>query len=257
MIRRHENPVALKAGALSLLIHALLFILLFVGLDWKTVPPMQISEVSLWESLPQPEPVKPQPKPEPPKPAPVPEPKPEPPKPQPEPKADIVVKPKKPEPPKPKPKEEKPKPDPKLKAKEDARKREEELQRLLAAEETQALKERQQREAQQLANARAAQTSAQMQGAVNEWRSRIADKIKRHVNNQVCGTGKPELIFKISLMPTGELLSPPQFVKGSGIPACDQAVERAILQAEPLPVPTEPELFGRLRDLTLNFKPNE
>jgi len=73
----------------------------------------------------------------------------------------------------------------------------------------------------------------------------------------VCGTGKPELVFAIAMMPTGEVSGNPRLVKGSGLPACDQAVERAILQAQPLPLPPQPELFAQFRDLNLKFRPND
>ena len=88
MIRRHENPVAVRAGALSLLVHVVLLSLLLVSFNWKAVKPMSVAEVELWDSVPavKPEPVpppapEPTPEPEPPKPEPVvkEEPKPEPP----------------------------------------------------------------------------------------------------------------------------------------------------------------------------------
>ena len=48
-----------------------------------------------------------------------------------------------------------------------------------------------------------------------------------------------------------------KLVKASGAPAYDRAVERAIEQAQPLPVPEDMELFQQVRDLTLVFRPNE
>src|SRR3989344_982781 len=98
MIRTHENPMAIRAGALSVLVHGVLLAILLVSINWKTVQPLNIAEVELWDSLPSPEPVI-EPVPEPPKPEPVIEPKPEPkpvieskPEPQPEPKAEIQLK---------------------------------------------------------------------------------------------------------------------------------------------------------------------
>lgn len=256
MIRRHEHPLALKAGALSLLVHAAFFVLLFVSFNWKSAQPLQVAEVELWDALPTPPVVaKPEPGPEPPKP--VVQPRPEPPPPPPEPKAEIAVEQPKPKPPQP-PKVEKPKPDPKLKAAEEARKREEELKRLqkqLDAEERAVLEAKQQREARQLAQTRAERNAAQVQGALDGYLGQIAAKIRQYVNPQVCGEGNPVLQFRISLMPTGELLAPPRLERGSGIAACDAAVERAILQAQPLPLPSDPDLIARLRDLNLNFRP--
>lgn len=240
--------MAITAGALSLLVHGIFVLLLVFSFNWKTVHTVQVSDVQLWEALPVPPQPKPAPKPEPKPEPPKPEPNPEPPPPPPEPKAEIAVK-----KPKPEPKLEKPKVDPRKKAEEEARKRQQEIQKQLLAEDARLANERLQRESQQMADARA----AQMQGALQSYLGVIADHIRQYVNPQVCGSGKPVLVFKISLMPTGELLSPPHLKKGSGILACDEAVERAILQAAPLPLPPDPDLIARLRDLELNFRPNE
>lgn len=99
-------------------------------------------------------------------------------------------------------------------------------------------------------------SSSASAGEVDKATAKIISKIRPLVNKQLCGTGKPELTVVISLMPTGELIGSPRLIKSSGMPACDDAVERAILQAQPLPVPPQPELFSRFRDLNLKFRPN-
>lgn len=265
MIRTRENPVMWQAGALSLLVHGLFFLILVMTFSWKNVQPMQIAQVELWDKLPTPkitpppEPPKPEPKVKPP-PQPKPEPQPEPP----EPKAEIQVKPKPPVPEVKKPPKEQPKkPDPALKAKEEEKKRKEALRKL----QEDLLKDEQPvdhdadkaaSEAKAAAEAkRAAEALAASSGVVDEYKARIVSKIKRYVNKQLCGTGKPELIFAIAMMPTGEVSGNPQLLKSSGLPACDQAVEHAILQAQPLPLPDKPELFSQFRDLNLKFRPNE
>jgi len=268
MFRKRENPVKWQAGGLSVLVHGLFFIVLVMSFSWKSVKPVQIAEVELWDSLPQPKVVQPEPQPEPPPPPPKIEPKPEPPPPPPEPKAEIQVKPKpvpevkKPpkEKPKPEPKPE-PKPDPALKAKEDAKKHEQDLKRLqqqLAQDDQQLLQEEHQSEAKSAAETkRAAEALAASKGVVDEYKAKIVAQIKRHVNKSVCGNGKPELVFAVALMPTGEINGNPRLVKSSGLSACDREVEHAILQAQQLPLPPQPELFTQFRDLNLKFKPNE
>lgn len=261
LIRRHENPLAFKAGLLALLVHALFFMLLVMSFNWRSVEPLQLSEVELWDSLPTPVEVAPPPPPAPPEPKPAPkiesEPKPEPPPP--EPKAEIEVK-KKPEPKKPEPKkEEKPKPDPALKAREEDRKREEALrklqQELLNDDPTEAeLKQ----EAQQLAAARKAedarkQAAAASKGVNADALSKIMRQIYSRMNRQPCGSAVP--VYKISLLPTGELAGKPKLESSSGIAACDDAASRAILQAEPFQMPDNPELFSNFRDLKVTFKP--
>lgn len=253
-IHQRKNPVMWQAGALSLLVHGVFFLLLVMTFSWKTVQPMQVAEVELWESLPV---QKVEPQPAPPRPEPSIEPKPEPKhEPPPEPKAEIQVKAKPPVKPKPepkpdkKPKEEMAKPpvnDP-LKA----------LQQAMLAEDDPL--QAQNQEAQQIAaakkNAQSQAQTAALSGALDAAKAKIVAKIRQNVNPQVCGTGKPVLEFAIALMPTGEVIET-RLQKSSGIPACDQAVERAILQAQPLPLPKEPELIVQLRDLRLKFRPND
>ena len=270
MFRTRENPLMWQAGALSLLVHGLFFMLLVMTFSWKTVVPLQVAEVELWDSLPAPVTPPPPPAPEPPKPEPKVEPTPAPeppPPPPPEPKAEIVVKAKPPEPVKPKPekkvekkpeKKEAPKPDPEAKKRAEEKQREEALRKLQQDMLDDAPRaETLDRELSDLAAAKSAQSASAASGEINEYKAKIQGKIKRFVNRQLCGSGKPVLEFGISLMPTGEVIGTPRLKKSSGIAACDQAVERAILQAQPLPVPTQPELFAQFRDLTLQFRPND
>jgi colicin import membrane protein len=69
-------------------------------------------------------------------------------------------------------------------------------------------------------------------------------------------TGNPKAIYSVTLLPGGEVLDI-RLVKSSGVPAYDAAVERAIRAAEPLPVPSEPELFQQLREAKYEFRPFE
>jgi colicin import membrane protein len=54
------------------------------------------------------------------------------------------------------------------------------------------------------------------------------------------------------LLPTGEQAGAPKLLKGSGLPAFDQAVERAIRRCDPFPRPREGAMP---RDLDLRFDP--
>lgn len=249
MIRAHENPIALKAGALSFLVHAVLLGLLLLSFNWKVVQPASIATVELWSELPS-KPVVEQPKPVlvPPKPEPKLEVKPEPKtEPEPEPKADIQVKKEPPKPEKPKPKEEPKKVEPKKPppVQDDALKK---LQQALLEEEAT-------KPDASPAPPGPASISAANRGEMDKYINMINNKIRRNVNEQLCGTGKPELEFSLSLAPTGDIIGSPRLLKGSGMPACDESVERAILLAQPLPVPPQADLFAQFRDLKLKFHP--
>ncbi len=108
-----------------------------------------------------------------------------------------------------------------------------------------------------LARLAQAKQSAAQQSVVDDYTHRIQSKIRQKVNQTLCGEGNPQLEFDITLLPTGQLRSNPVLRKGSGIAACDMAVENAISQSDPLPVPPQPEVFSRFRELHLKFRPNE
>ncbi len=172
-----------------------------------------------------------------------PEPKPEP---LPEPKAEIQVKKEPPKPEKPKPKEEPKKVEPKKPPpiQDDALKK---LQQALLEEEI--------KPDASPAPPGPASISAANRGEMDKYINMINNKIRRNVNEQLCGTGKPELEFSLSLAPTGDIIGSPRLLKGSGMSACDESVERAILLAQPLPVPPQADLFAQFRDLKLKFHP--
>jgi colicin import membrane protein len=94
-------------------------------------------------------------------------------------------------------------------------------------------------------------------GDIDKYKVLIQRKIQQNVNKQLCGTNPVELQFEIGLMPTGELIGNPKMLKSSGIAVCDESVERAIFQSQPLPVPIDTDLFSKFKNLKLNFHPNE
>ena len=93
-------------------------------------------------------------------------------------------------------------------------------------------------------------------GELNKYKLLIQQKIQQNVNQQLCGLDYVILEFRISLMPTGELLGQPKMTKSSKIKSCDDAVERAIIQSQPLPLPKDSGLFSKLKNLELKFHPN-
>jgi colicin import membrane protein len=93
-------------------------------------------------------------------------------------------------------------------------------------------------------------------GELNKYKLLIQQKIQQNVNQQLCGLDYIALEFRISLMPTGELLGQPKMTKSSKIKSCDDAVERAIIQSQPLPLPKDSGLFSKLKNLELKFHPN-
>ncbi len=249
MIRKHENAVAKKAGALSLLVHGGLLLLLVLSVNFKSSPPVSYSEVELWDTLPNQTSVKIKPiKIEEPIPETVQEVKIEEP---------IIEKPVLQDPPEIKIKDEikKPKPVEEKPVKPKVEKVKPELDPLKALQDEMASEDNKVEVATK--KVEKPRISTANQGEIDKYRALIAEKIKDKVNKDLCDIGSKKVTVKISLLITGEVSGAPRVVSGSGVEACDQAIESAVLLAQPLPLPADKELFAPFRDLTLNFRPNE
>lgn len=259
MVFEREEPGQWKAGALALLVHALFLGVMIFGVSWQNKEPAAV-EVELWSSLPN---VAAKPEPPPPAPEPRPEPKPKAVKPEPPPeakpnKAEIELRAKEAKEAKRKEEEQKKIKEEELKQQKEKQKQEQEKREQEKKDKLEkAEKLRQQVEVAAANKARADAMAAQQaarKGLVDDYVGKIINKIRQRINDQPCQPlGDPEVIFTVTLMPTGELLFDPKLVKSSGATACDQAIERAIMLANPFPKP-EPSLG--IRDLNLIFRPN-
>jgi colicin import membrane protein len=109
-------------------------------------------------------------------------------------------------------------------------------------------------QADQEARGRAAQAAA---GAARnksqlDWIDKIRSRIRGYINLPPDIPGNPEAIFDVVQLPTGEIIDV-KLRKSSGVRAYDDAVQRAILKASPLPKPVPADLFQR--NLDLRFRP--
>lgn len=254
-----KEPGRKWAILLAVLVHLIFAAVLVFGVNWQTKEASPVM-AELWNSLPAsasaPKPVpKPVPKPEPapqpePKPQPKPVPKPEPKLEQPKPvKADIELKDKKKE------KEKKLKEEEKKKAEAEKKLKEQSLKEQQAQLEAEQVTLSKQRVAAEAARQQVAAQAAS-QRLINDAIGRISSHIRRFVVMPPDVVGNPQAEFEVSLIPTGEVLNV-KLSRSSGNPAYDNAVERAIRKASPLPLPTDPSLVGRFRELKLKFRPNE
>ena len=254
----HTRGDKTKARALALAMHAAFIVLLIFGVSWQRKPEAPVV-ADLWSSLPpmaqqaQPKPeVTPPPEPEPPKPAPRVEPPPVPKAvPTPVPKPDIaqkkIEKEKKAEPkvePKAEPKKKEDDKAARLKKETEAKKAEEreaEMKKFLAEKE---------------ANNKAAAQAAEQGKIISEYMERIRSKVRQNIVEPPGMQGNPTAEFDVVVIPGGEVLSV-RLVRSSGVPAYDAAAERAIMKSAPLPLPPNPELFSRFRDLRLSVRPKQ
>ena len=267
---RQEKVIS---GAFAFGMHLVFLALLVFGVTWQKRIEPQANIVDLWANLPSPAP-----------------PKVEPPRPRPELK--LEVKPPEPPPVKPVAKPEVVKPDIAMKEKamkekaekEKAEKEKAEKDRRVLEEKQKEAKKREaeakaaqkrqqekeaeakaaQREKEKLAEAQREQEDAQRRIAEqqasaqarlrNEYIERIRAKIRSKIVPLPNLQGNPEVEIDVIQIPGGDVLSV-KLKRSSGVSAYDNAVERAILLASPLPRPPKPELFER--ELNLKFRPQE
>lgn len=254
-----------RAIALAIVMHLLLGGLLFFGIRWQSSPPAVV-QAELWSAVPQtaapaPRPVPPPPKVEAPRPEVEPEPEPEPPKL----KVDIAEKapvkkvepPKKKEPVKvvepPKPQvRPAPPPTPVAKAKPEPVKappkpvaetprRPSALESLLAAADSESTKP---------STGKDAQTSGP-RGDQNGYTAKLQAAIRSQMRYPATASGNPFVKVRIEQLPNGEVLNV-TILKASGVQAFDDAVERAIQAASPLPRPAQGQPPREL-ELTYNM----
>lgn len=267
----HLEPGRLRAGVLAVLVHIAFFAFMIFGLNWKTFPPEGMA-VELWSSLPppplpvQPEVVKaPPPPPTPPSPPeakPLPPPKPEVPPPA---KPDIAVK----------EKIEKPKPEKKpVEQKQLTKKEQKELKEQAEKEKAKELKEKEQKEKEQKTRIAAEVDRLQREQEANdklqqlaaaqsrltdemaEYKAKIMAKIRRNIVMPPDLPGNPSVEFDVTLLPGGDILDV-RMRRTSGYPAFDSAVERGIFMSKPLPLPPDPALFSKFRNLNVKVHYHE
>ena len=270
MIRKHENSDSWKAGALAIGVHAVLLAAMLISFNWKAAhPTATVTEVELWDKLPAPK-IADMPKPEPkpvvqekpelklePKPVVEEKPKLE------EPKVNIALEKKK--------KELAQKEADKQKMLVEKRKKDEAYKKLTEQMREEDLHnknvdEKSKKDAVKklkqdvLSDVKATddkQVSTANVSIIGEYTEKIKAKIRNNVNKTLCGDGNPELRFEISVLPTGQLGSTPKITKSSGSDACDEAVGRAIIASEPLPLPEDASLKSQFKNLKLKFRPND
>jgi len=247
------------SGAFASTMHLLFIALLVFGVNWQKKVEPQVNVVDLWS---------------PPSPAETravapPPPAPAPPKPEVKPEAKPEVRPKvEPTPPKPVAKLEAAKPDIALKEKEKIEKERRAAEEKQKAEkkrevEAAAAQKSQQAEAQRLAKeqaeaqqAMAAQAAAARKNEIEKYKRGISDKIRKFIVRPPNLQGSEEAEYDIVVLPDGNVLGV-KLKKPSGNPAYDNAVERAISRAQPLPMPPDPALLKDYRELNLKFRAQE
>ena len=219
-----EQGVALSALQAAVLVAALLAVLLAnFDLRWETPEPS--IDVIVFNQDFSPLPL-PQPEPEP-KPEPLPEPEPTP--------AELGVKPE----PEPEPAEEKPPeplPEPKPEPLPEPEPELADLNELLK----------------QIEDAPSAAPDPEL---IDIYRLRIKSLIERHLRIPEGTPGDVRAVLLVRLLPSGNLEGDPVVEQSSGFPEYDTEAVRAVIFAQPYPMPADPAVLEALRELKLTVRP--
>ncbi len=90
---------------------------------------------------------------------------------------------------------------------------------------------------------------------INSFVGRIADSIEREFNTSGLPPGL-SCIFQIRMIPGGDVVDA-RVIKSSGNSVFDSRAEIALKRASPLPVPDNPRIFAKMREIRLTFAPNQ
>ena len=101
-----------------------------------------------------------------------------------------------------------------------------------------------------------AEEAAATSRIVDEYKARITAKIRRNIVMPPDIPYNAVAEFDVTLLPGGTVFNA-QLVKPSGSAIYDLAVERAIKKSQPLPLPPDPALFIKFRELHLKVSPKE
>lgn len=254
VLHARREPRRAIAGAFAIVVHIGFFALIIFGVSWQVKMPSPIS-VELWSTLPPSDNRLEEPPPAPQEePAAPPEPKVAEQKVAEPNKADIALKAKK-------EREEKLKreKEEKLAAelkKRDEQKRTEDKRKAEEDKQRKADEAKRQAEADKLrleAEARAAAAQSARDKAVSDYTGKIAALIRNRANIPDSVTGQPIIQVRVRLLTNGTVFEA-TVASASGNRAYDDAVERAINGIRQWPVPDNPEILGRQRELFLNIK---
>lgn len=110
--------------------------------------------------------------------------------------------------------------------------------------------------AQLKAKAAADRRAAEVAKLVARYKDMISAKVRGNTRLPEGLSGNPEVEFKVSVLPTGEIARI-TLSKSSGNPAYDQAVQRGIEKSSPLPLPEDRSTAEEFRTLLLKHKARE
>lgn len=108
--------------------------------------------------------------------------------------------------------------------------------------------------AEQLAAEEQARADAAATTTINEYTALIKNKVSRNWLKPAGNIKGLRCKVSVRLIPGGEVVSA-QVVKSSGNSVFDRSVESAVFKASPLPLPQDPAIAARMREIDFEFIP--
>lgn len=101
---------------------------------------------------------------------------------------------------------------------------------------------------------KAAAAEASAGQAMAKFERLIEQRVTRNWIRPTGTAGNLNCLVRVRLAAGGEVLAV-RVIRSSGNPLFDRSVENAVYKASPLPVPDDPELYQYIREINLNFDP--
>lgn len=99
-----------------------------------------------------------------------------------------------------------------------------------------------------------AAASKYQQGVVDKYKALMLSAIEQHWRVPPNLNKDLSCDLLITLAPGGSVLTA-EVTRSSGVPALDRSAIQAVYQASPLPVPSDPDVFATMRQITITAKP--
>jgi colicin import membrane protein len=101
-----------------------------------------------------------------------------------------------------------------------------------------------------------AERDRQTQSAIQKYTALIKQKVERNWRKPATANPGMSCTVFVRLIPGGDVAHV-EITKSSGDGIFDSSVEKAVYKAVPLPVPPDPSLFDKFRDVRFVFKPEQ
>lgn len=124
----------------------------------------------------------------------------------------------------------------------------------LAAQQQQLQQQLMQRQIQQEQQQLAKAHTAQMQGILDQYKAQIIQSIQQQWIVPTSAHKKSSCVLLIELAPGGVVLNV-KTLRSSGDAVLDRSARVAVFKASPLPVPQDPAVFNKFRELRLTVRP--